>query len=262
MEILGYFASILIGIILGLLGGGGSILTIPILVYLFQLDPVIAAAYSLFIVGVTSLIGVIPKQRKGYVNYKAAITFGLPSLLSVFVTRKWIVPAIPDIIFSFQSIILSRRLFLLGLFALLMIAASFSMIRKQKISAANSKGSNTYFIFGLALLVGLLTGLIGAGGGFLIIPALVLLAGLPMKVATGTSLLIMSINSLIGFTGDATNFYVDWNLLFLITALAVGGIFIGSWLSTKIESHQLRKGFGWFILTMGTWILIKEIINF
>lgn len=262
MEILGYFASIFIGIILGLLGGGGSILTIPILVYLFHLDPVIATAYSLFIVGATSLVGVIPKQRKNLINYKAAIAFGLPSLLSVFATRKWIVPALPEIIFSFHSIVLSRRLFLLGLFAVLMIATSFSMIKKRKINAGASKVSSIYLIVAQALLIGLLTGLIGAGGGFLIIPALVLLAGLPMKVATGTSLLIMSVNSLIGFTGDAMNFNIDWSFLLVITGLAMGGIFIGSWLATKVENHQLRKAFGWFILIMGTWILIKESINF
>lgn len=259
MEIYGYIASVFIGITLGLLGGGGSILTIPILVYLFHLDAVTATAYSLFIVGSTSLIGVVPKQRKGLVNLRTGFIFGTPSLIAIYVTRRWIVPAIPDIMITFQSFVLTKRIFLLGLFAVLMIVTSFSMIGGRKELSAEDKGINIPMVFIQGILIGLLTGLVGAGGGFLIIPALVLLTGLPMKIATGTSLFIIGFNSLFGFMGDIINLSIDWDFLFLITGLAVAGIFIGNWLTVKIQGRHLRKSFGWLTLAMGCWILVKEL---
>lgn len=259
MEIYGYIASVFIGITLGLLGGGGSILTIPILVYLFHLDAVTATAYSLFIVGSTSLIGVVPKQRKGLVNLRTGFIFGTPSLIAIYVTRRWIVPAIPDIMITFQSFVLTKRIFLLGLFAVLMIVTSFSMIGGRKELSAENKGINIPMVFIQGILIGLLTGLVGAGGGFLIIPALVLLTGLPMKIATGTSLFIIGFNSLFGFMGDIINLSIDWDFLFLITGLAVAGIFIGNWLTVKIQGRHLRKSFGWLTLAMGCWILVKEL---
>jgi uncharacterized membrane protein YfcA len=259
LEIYGYIASVFIGITLGLLGGGGSILTIPILVYLFHLDAVTATAYSLFIVGSTSLIGVVPKQRKGLVNLRTGFIFGTPSLIAIYVTRRWIVPAIPDIMITFQSFVLTKRIFLLGLFAVLMIVTSFSMIGGRKELSAENKGINIPMVFIQGILIGLLTGLVGAGGGFLIIPALVLLTGLPMKIATGTSLFIIGFNSLFGFMGDIINLSIDWDFLFLITGLAVAGIFIGNWLTVKIQGRHLRKSFGWLTLAMGCWILVKEL---
>lgn len=260
MLIIGYTASVFIGLVLGLLGSGGSILAIPILVYLFHLDPVIATAYSLFIVGATSSVGVISKGKEGLVNFKTGLVFGAPSLLAVFSTRKWIVPALPDIIINTSYLTINKRMLLLGLFAALMIAASFSMIRKRK-NVPEPKESSIIYMIILGLAIGLLTGLVGAGGGFLIIPALVLLAGQPMKVATGTSLFIIAFNSLIGFTGDIINLQIQWMFLLSITALAVAGIFVGNWLSTKINGSYLRAAFGWLILAMGCWILVKEVIN-
>lgn len=259
MLIFGYTASVFIGLILGLLGGGGSILAIPILVYLFHLDPVIATAYSLFIVGSTSSVGVAWKAKKKLINFRIGLIFGAPSLLTVFATRKWIVPALPDIIINTSNLIVTKRVLLLGLFAVLMIITSFSMMRRQKRVKEPSEFSIIYVLL-LGAMIGLLTGLVGAGGGFLIIPALVLLAGLPMKEATGTSLFIIAFNSLIGFTGDIFNLEIQWELLLSITALAIAGTFIGNWLSTKIKAAHLRKGFGWFTLAMGCWILIEEII--
>lgn len=259
MEIIGYIASVFIGITLGLLGGGGSILTIPILVYLFHLDAVTATAYSLFIVGSTSLVGVVPKQRKGLVNLRTGFLFGTPSLVSIFATRKWIVPAIPDILLTVHSFVLTKRIFLLGLFAVLMIVTSFSMIGGRKELSAEEKKIKIPLIIIQGVLIGLLTGLVGAGGGFLIIPALVLLTGLPMKIATGTSLFIIGFNSLFGFMGDVINLSINWNFLFLITGLAIAGIFIGNWLTAKIHGRHLRKSFGWLTLVMGCWILVKEL---
>ncbi len=260
MEIIGYIASILVGVVLGLLGGGGSILSIPILVYLFGVEPVIASAYSLFIVGITSLVGAIPKYREHLINLKTGILFGLPSIVAIFSTRKWIVPAIPDVIMNTGSLLLTKRELLLGLFAILMVLASVSMIRKKKEITSDIRKFRTVLVIIEGLLIGLLTGLVGAGGGFLIIPALVFLTGLPFKTAVGTSLFIIAINSLFGFFGDLLNYSIDWPFLLSITGLAVLGILAGNFLSRRILSLYLRKAFGWVTLVMGCWILLREFI--
>jgi uncharacterized membrane protein YfcA len=262
MEIIGYIASLIIGISLGLIGGGGSILTVPVLVYLFGVEPILATAYSLFIVGLSSLIGVVPKYRQGLVNLKTALIFGIPSIAAVFATRKFIVPRIPNEVFSIADFVVTKNILMMILFAVLMVAASVSMIR-EKPKKGNGKTENQKFNYPMILLegavVGILTGLVGAGGGFLIIPALVLLSKLPMKQAVGTSLLIIAAKSLIGFTGDLSHYTMDWALLISVTALAIVGIFIGNGLSKKIDGNKLKKGFGWFVLVMGIYIIVKEL---
>lgn len=262
MEIAGYLASLAIGISLGLIGGGGSILTVPVLVYLFGIEPVLATAYSLFIVGFSSLVGAFPKYKQGLVNIKTALIFGIPSILAVFATRKYIVPLIPDAIFSIGNFVITKNILMMVLFAILMVFASVSMIR-EKDSNGNGENGEQKFNYPLIILegsvVGLLTGLVGAGGGFLIIPALVLLSKLPMKQAVGTSLLIIAAKSLIGFTGDLSHYHMDWSLLLIVTALAAAGIFVGDLLHKKIHGEKLKKGFGWFVLVMGIYIIIKEI---
>lgn len=260
MEIVGYVAAIGIGLILGILGGGGSILAIPILVYIFHIDAVMASAYSLFIVGVTSLAGAVPKYREQLVNLKTGFTFGIPSVITIFITRKWIVPAIPQVVLSTGDWVLTKRVMLLGLFAVLMILTSISMIRGRKEPDQDDRGFRTTLLIIQGILIGFLTGLVGAGGGFLIIPALVLLTGLPFKTAVGTSLLLVAINSLAGFLGDVLNTTMNWPFLLAITSLAVLGIFIGNRLSRQIAQRTLRKSFGWFVLGMGGWILFKELI--
>ena len=261
MEIFGYLASLVIGISLGLIGGGGSILTVPVLVYLFHVDPVSATAYSLFIVGATSLVGVLPKYRLGEVNIKTAVIFGVPSIAAVFLTRSLLVPMIPKVLFSVGEFQLTKALMMMLLFAILMLFASFSMIRKPKIN--NTEEGAQVFNYPIILLegtvVGLLTGLVGAGGGFLIIPALVILSKLPMKQAVGTSLLIIAAKSLIGFTGDLGKTTMDWPLLLLISGLAFVGIFIGSFLAKRIAADRLKQGFGWFVLVIGIYIIVKEL---
>jgi uncharacterized membrane protein YfcA len=259
MEVAGYLASICIGIILGLLGGGGSILSIPILVYLFHVEPVLASAYSLFIVGMTSFVGAIPKYRDHLVNLRTGFVFGIPSVASIFITRKWIVPSIPDVIVSFDDFIFTKRFLLLGLFAALMILASVSLIREKTELQNDDNKFRTGLVILEGLLIGFLTGLVGAGGGFLIIPALVLLTGLPFKTAVGTSLFIIAINSLMGFLGDVLNTEMNWTFLLTITALAIVGIMIGNAAQKKIPSSKLRKIFGWFILVMGIYILSREM---
>jgi hypothetical protein len=259
MEFFGYIASVCIGVILGILGGGGSILSIPILVYLFHIDAVLASAYSLFIVGVTSFVGAIPKYREHLVNLRTGVLFGIPSIVAIFCTRKWIVPALPDVILTTDSFTLSKRVLVLGLFAVLMILAS--MIRGKKEIESQNQRFRTFLVILEGLLIGLLTGLVGAGGGFLIIPALVFLTGLKFKTAVGTSLFIIAINSLLGFAGDVLNYAIDWAFLLSITALAVAGIIIGNQFAKKISSAVLRPAFGWFTLLMGCWILLKELVR-
>jgi hypothetical protein len=259
MELFGYLASIVVGLVLGMLGGGGSILSIPILVYLFQVEPVLASAYSLFIVGVTSFVGAVPKYREHLVNLKTGILFGIPSIISIFSTRKWIVPSIPEILFQTESFVLTKRILLLGLFAILMVFASFSMIKNRKENNDQNTKFRTFLVLVEGALIGFLTGLVGAGGGFLIIPALVFLTGLNFKTAVGTSLFIIAINSLMGFLGDVLTQKIDWLFLLSITALAVIGILIGNVLSRKIHATKLRKAFGWLTLIMGIFILFKEV---
>lgn len=257
MEVAGYIASICVGIVLGLLGGG-SILSIPILVYLFHMDAVMASAYSLFIVGTTSLVGAVPKYREHLVSVRTGIIFGVPSIVAIFSTRKWIVPAIPEILFSIGPFDFTKRILLLGIFAVLMILASVAMIRKRGVFESEGNNLQVGGVVAQGLLIGFLTGLVGAGGGFLIIPALVLLTGIPFKTAVGTSLFIIAINSLMGFLGDVLNYEIEWSFLLIITGLAVVGILVGNRFSRNFPSSHLRKSFGWLTLMMGSWILIKE----
>jgi uncharacterized membrane protein YfcA len=265
MEIAGYISSILVGVALGLIGGGGSILTVPVLVYLFSVDTVLATAYSLFIVGATSAVGSVNYFRKDLVNVKTAIVFGIPSIIAVFLTRAFIVPAIPDEIFSTGNFVVTKSMLLMTLFALLMIVASYSMIKKDKKTVQDdSSNSHQKFNYPFILLegavVGILTGLVGAGGGFLIIPALVVLSKLPMKEAIGTSLVIIAAKSLIGFFGEGGETIIDWQFLLLVSGFAIIGIFLGTLLSKRIDGDKLKPAFGWFVLIMGIYILVKETI--
>jgi uncharacterized protein len=261
MEILGYAASICIGLILGLLGGGGSILSIPILVYLFHVDAVMASAYSLFIVGVTSFIGAVPKYKDHLVDLRTGIVFGVPSIAAIFGTRKWVVPAIPDIIFRLGGFTVSKRLLLLGLFAFLMIVASYSIIRGRKQIQPDDGDWKIPLLLLEGVLIGFLTGLVGAGGGFLIIPALVWLTALPFKTAVGTSLFIIAINSLLGFLGDMLNYEMDWSFLVSLTCLAILGILIGNKLQKNISTDRLRKAFGWLTFFIGILMLVSEVLK-
>ncbi len=265
MIVLAYAASLLIGLSLGLLGGGGSILTLPVLVYLFGVATVDATAYSLFIVGATALASIVPKARAGEVDFKTAFWFGLPSIVAVYVTRAVIMPAIPDPIFASDSFTLGKGTALMLLFAVLMVWAARGMIRGRKAVDPNEKALSPAAKVGLVLAegagVGVLTGLVGAGGGFLIIPALVLVTGLEMKIAVGTSLTIIAFKSLIGFTGDLGHLHSDWTLLLSVTAVAIAGMVVGSILSKRVASGPLQKAFGWFVLAMGIFILSKEFLS-
>ncbi len=261
LTIAGYIASVFIGLSLGLIGGGGSILTLPVLVYLLGISPVLSTAYSLFVVGVTSLVGGTTFIRKGLVNYRAAIIFAIPSFIAVFLTRQFLMPVIPDILFTTPYFTLTKDRGIMIFFSLIMLAASVSMIKdKSKPEDGSSKSRFNFPMIALeGTIVGGLTGIVGAGGGFLIIPALVLFARIPMKMAVGTSLLIIAAKSLIGFLGDLGHQPIVWSFLLLFTALSVAGIFLGSYLSKKIPGEHLKKGFGWFVLIMAVYILLNEL---
>ncbi len=263
IVIIGFAAAILIGVSLGLIGGGGSILTVPVLVYILGVNPVLATAYSLFVVGSTSLVGSVTYMKKGLVNYKTALVFAIPSFIAVFLTRKFFVPALPDPLFNLGEAIITKNIGIMVFFALIMLAASYSMITTKKCVDCDENEPVVFNFPMIALegsIVGVITGIVGAGGGFLIIPALVLLAKLPMKMAVGTSLLIIAAKSLIGFLGDLSTQSIDWQLLLIFTSLSIVGIFIGSALSKKINEKVLKTGFGWFVLVMGIYIITKELL--
>ncbi|MFP4093369.1 MAG: sulfite exporter TauE/SafE family protein [Cyclobacteriaceae bacterium] len=261
-NIVGLIAAITIGVSLGLIGGGGSILTVPALVYLMHVEPVLATAYSLFVVGIASLIGSFSYMKKGLVSYRTAVVFAIPSLTAVFLTRKYLVPAIPSEILHLGDFVLTKDLAIMLFFAVIMVAAAYSMIRsgKKKDLEEEEIKFNYPMILLEGAIVGVLTGIVGAGGGFLIIPALVILARLPMKMAVGTSLLIIAVKSLIGFTGDISEQIIDWNFLMLFSGFAIGGIVIGSFASKYVSAGKLKGAFGWFVLVMGAYIIARELM--
>lgn len=263
MQVLGFVCSMLIGVSLGLIGGGGSMLTIPVLVYLLGINPILSTAYSLFVVGTTSLVGSIDYMRKQQIHYSAVLLFAIPSFVAIFLTRRYLIPAIPDQLLINESIRLSKTLAFMLLFAFIMLGASILMIagHKTQIHADPVLLSYSYpLIVPTGLLVGTLTGLVGIGGGFLIVPALVLLIKLPMKRAVGTSLLIIAANSLIGFLSDTISGRVNWPFLLEFTTLAILGILLGSYLSRFISSLKLRKAFGWTALGLSIFIIVKETL--
>lgn len=261
MEWIGYVASILIGISLGLIGSGGSILTVPVLVYLFHVDPLLATTYSLCIVGISSIAGVISRLKQGLVDIKTILFFGIPSVLGVFISRKFILPGIPSLL-HFGNNVLSKSSFIMLFFASLMLVSALSMIlgknKKEEVGILPVYGI-TLIVVGLA--EGILTGIVGAGGGFLIIPALVLLGKLPMKKAIASSIFIISIKSLVGFLGDLSHTIIDWKFLSIIIVLATTGIITGNFLNKKMDGAKLKKGFGWFVLAMSLVIFIEQIFS-
>ena len=368
----GVALALVVGAIMGLSGAGGSILTVPILVYVVGVDAVTATAYSLFVVGVTSTVGAVSYWRRGQVNVRAAVAFSIPSLVVVFLTRSLLVPAIPAQLGTVAGVAVSKDLFILVLFAVIMALAALSMIAKPRyrlsltetprpagepdapVAGASSATGRPRSLTGkpypasepcapgsrvvgvtertrpptanpsappssgasspesaiaaasasdsagtaaeqgaaaaeatddpsrcaepgtepagavkvsipLAALegtvIGLLTGVVGAGGGFAIVPALVVFSRLPMRVAVGTSLTIIAVKSLAGFVGDvAQQGRFDWGLLLAFTALAIFGILVGSRIGRYVPGDKLRRAFGWFVLVTAAGILVRELV--
>ncbi|MBL6990798.1 MAG: sulfite exporter TauE/SafE family protein [Bacteriovoracaceae bacterium] len=262
MEIIGFAGVVLMGLVLGLVGGGGSIMTVPILVYLFNQSPSTATAYSLFIVGLSASVASISYFKKKQIDFKVGFIFAVPAFIGVYITRKFLLPALPETLLTIESYSLTKDGAIMLLFVIAMLLSSISMIKGRKDTQKKEVSLNPLFIGTEGIVVGIATGMIGAGGGFLIIPALVVLAGLEMKIAVGTSLMIISIKSLIGFIGDVQVMpNIDWSFLLNISLLSFVGIFVGTLISSKVKGSQLKRGFGYFVLLMGAAILFKEVYS-
>ncbi|SMF16245.1 sulfite exporter TauE/SafE family protein [Pseudobacteriovorax antillogorgiicola] len=264
MEILAYLSLLLVGMTLSIIGGGGSILTVPIFVYLFGLAADVSTSYSLFIVGLSAAVGAFQYYKEGLINFRVGATFAAPAFLGVFLVRRFVVPAIPDSV-DLAIIELTKDQLILSVFAIIMLLASVSMLRGRKdpgIQQGDSKPPLNYpLIVAEGLLVGGVTGFVGAGGGFLIIPALVILAKLPMKEAVATSLMIITIKSLLGFTGDLGQIPIDWTFLLSSSAISVLGIIVGGRIAKLIPGEKLKKGFGVFVLIMGTFMILQQLAS-
>lgn len=252
-----YFLAAIMGFILGVLGGGGSILTVPILVYAAGVEPVKATGYSLFIVGITALTGVALNLRNSVVQYKQGLLFALPVFFVVYPVRSYILPLIPET-FSIGSIVLIKSTVIMLFFALVMFAAGVSMLLPNNTKKTPEKKSSATILYS-GLSVGMITSFVGAGGGFLIVPSLVLLLRLPMPAAVGTSLFIIAINSVVGFAGElASGAEIQWNLLWIFSAVSIAGMAAGSAVSKKIQPARLKTIFAYFILAMSGFIALKE----
>jgi len=251
------------GSVLSLLGAGGSILTMPVLVYLFSIPAVEATSYSLLLVGLTALLGSIGYFRQGTIDIKTAIIFGIPSILGVLLARHYLLPVIPS---EFKlGILITKDFVIMFVFSVLMILAALMMMKKNNPKKDDNQDvpKNKFALVMLeGLVVGGVTGFVGAGGGFLIIPALVLLAGLEMKIAVGTSLIIIALKSIIGFAGDVIGgFQTDWIFVFYVMIATLVGVLVGNFLSRKFTGEQLKKYFGIMVLVIGFYIVTEQIIN-
>jgi hypothetical protein len=261
-ELFGYTSAIVVGLVIGLAGGGGSILTVPIFIYVFHIPTVLATTYSLFVVGSTSLVGSLNHLWKKSVDFRVTLAFALPSFVSVYLSRRFLVPALPDPMFQFERFSLSKSDAILYFFAFVMLIAARAMIRNDRPEEGEAAdGRPRYGSLSLdGLAVGLLTGTIGAGGGFLIVPMLVLLAGLPIHRAVATSVLIIAINSFVGFLGDIHHTNLNWNFLLPFTGLSIIGIFVGMYFARFVAPDKLKKSFGWFVLVVATYMILKEVL--
>ncbi|WP_424003697.1 sulfite exporter TauE/SafE family protein [Maribacter sp. IgM3_T14_3] len=262
IEVLGYLGALVIGLVLGLMGSGGSIMAVPIFAYLFQISPITTTAYSLFVVGTSASVGTLKNFNKGLIDFRIALVLAIPAFISVFIARKFLVPVIPEELVSIGGFVLTKNMGIMLLFSLLMTIASISMLWKKGKSISGTVATNLNYpmIVCVGTIIGVLTGIVGIGGGFLIIPTLVLLVKLPIKKAVATSLFIIALKSLIGFTGDVGNLEINWSFLLVFTLISVMGIFLGVYLSTFIKNEKLKKSFGWFVLFMAIGIFWKEIL--
>lgn len=266
-TVIAYSLFFLIGLILGLIGGGGSILSVPVLVYLLHYPAEVATGYSLFIVGITSLIGGFAFIKRGDISFESLLQFAVPSLITVFFVRKYLIPALPEVFFTLGNYNVTKQIFIMILFAVLIVSSSYSMIKKQKPNYRNDamweefsrSPVRIYFVILLAIFVGFLTGFVGAGGGFIIVPVLLFFIRVPVKKSIGTSLCIIAINSLIGFSGNLSHLNVDWHLLLVTSSICVAGILLGNLISVKISAHKLKPAFGWFTLIVGIFVIVKEL---
>lgn len=261
LEILGYIAAVVMGAVFGVIGSGASVLTMPILVYLMGFPPVIATAYSLVLVGTSAALGSIHYYRQGFIDASAVLFFGGPSILTAYLTRAWLMPILPNPILN-SPIYISKNILIMAVFCILLAIAGSMLLWNDRVRAPKKKVYHPMgWIFLEGSVIGCITALVGAGGGFLIIPALVLFLGLPMKKAIGTSLLIIALKSLIGFLGDVQNGITlkEHVVLLLITATL-----IGMWAATQVahlfDGEKLQRVFAYGLLILAAAIFIKEFL--
>jgi len=263
LFVIGLLLSLLIGVSLGLLGGGGSILTVPILHYVFGLNASESTAQSLFIVGLTAAAASVAYARRGEIAWKEGLIFSVPSFFAVYLTRRFALPALPAQM-NILNFTLSKDTLVLLVFSVVMLLAAGAMLRPSKAKPSTDTQLNLSRFLLIVLegaIVGGVTGFVGAGGGFLIVPALVILVGLDMKRAVGTSLVVIASKSLIGFAGDVSaGTHINATVLVGVTLASLAGMVVGTKLVAKVSSEKLKPAFGWFVLVMGTFILIKETL--
>ena len=262
MQFAGYCLAMLIGFSLGLIGGGGSILTIPVLVFFFDIDPEAATTYSLFIVGITAVSGSINHYKIRNIDFKTALQFGIPSVIVLFIVRRWLLKLIPSTIYQQGSLVISKSLFIMIVFSIVMLIAGWLMIKKKNYPASKDKQSISRLVWE-GCITGAITGFIGIGGGFIIVPSLVLFAGLPIKRAIGTSLTIITVNCIVGILGnleDAAS--LDYFFLVSFAAFAIAGILAGTRMIKFIPDNKLKPIFGWIILAMSIVVFIRIFSRF
>lgn len=264
MHVLGYAGAVLTGLILGLLGGGGALMSIPVLVYLFHIEASVATGYSLFLIGITASVGALQTIRHKLVHMQAVLYYGIPSVITVYSVRRFLIPNLPNTLFTIGSYVVDKNHFILFLLSLVMIIAGYKMIVSQEPEQKelSNAGIDRIKLPLYAILVGAFIGLVGAGGGFLMIPALVYFGNLPMKKAVGTSILLVAINSFVGFLGDVhSSEQMAWSFLFIFSAFSIVGFFIGFYLHRKIPVNVFKKYFGIFLILMAVFIVLKEAIK-
>jgi len=261
MESLGFLLALCIGVSLGLMGSGGSILTVPVFVYILQVEPSLSTTYSLFAIGVAAAIGSIRNYRLKLIAYQKIIDFGIPSIILVFLTRQFILPLIPKVFFIGPWVI-HQNTILMVFFSLVMLLSALKMIQpSEKRTAVNDRKPSRYTTILQGAGVGLITGIVGAGGGFLIIPALIGFYKMPMHRAVGTSLAIICINSFFGMAGDIEKIPLfDWKILAPYTVLLLLGMFLGFYISRYFNGQQLKRSLGYLILGIAIFIFLKETL--
>ena len=263
-HIVGYAGAVLTGLILGLMGGGGALLSIPVLHYLFLIPADVATGYSLFLIGVTATSGAIQNIREKLVDYNALAYYGIPSAVTVYCVRRFLIPNLPDTIIHIYGYTLDKNHTILGLLCIVMFTLAYKMILVEpEIEQEHEvKESEIGKLIMYSVLIGLFIGVVGAGGGFLMTPALIYIAHLSIKKAIGTSLLLVAGNSLIGFMGDIhSNQTMDWKFLFIFSSFSIVGVFVGIYLQQFIQAKKLKKMFGWFVLFIAVLMVLKETLT-
>ncbi len=260
MEVLGFTISVLMGVSLGLLGGGGSIFAVPVLVYIFGIDAIHSSIYSNFMVGITAGIGFYGYYLRNLICFKSALGFLLPALTSIFFFKEYLIPYLPDTIQVLNIYSVSKSSLILIITGLLMLIASIWMLDKDENKGIDHSNEVEPVYLNLSgIVIGGLTAFIGIGGGFLIVPALLVYGKLPMKKAIGTALLIILFKSFTGFSIDVIQNQFDWTFLLKFSAFGVVGMLAGIYLSGLVSNEKLKKGFAYLILGVGSLVLIKEL---